>query len=307
MIKSLETLATELENKLNGTYNSDYGEYENIHTHELDSIIPNTTFRFKISADTEEYEKGKREGNKVVYYINAIMQSTGSSIEGENPNATNTSVSVSVEYLVPLVSSRRNKKILSAVRALLSDVLSLNATTTETIGNISYFISTQHRIASTGSFETRAMVGESVTLLTYIDYYFVALGVSSSSITSLEIDGEIVNISNIGIARRTLSEGNTPSGQGNSAGNAVPSSKAAVSGTVLVLNIAMPTRCTAFDKKIAEYTLKSTLATFEVKISIPTNDGTVDETFTMICGSAGINGQVGLNASTTVELIEKLS
>lgn len=294
MIKSLETIALDLENDLNRNIGK------------LNEIYKNIRFEFYIAADTTDYKPFVREGNTVTFYINGVMSVIDSVIEGTDKNANNASISVFVDLLIPAIDSSNKKKttqLFNGAREIIDQTLALNKASTETIDGIPYFVSSRYKLASTGTREIRPRVGDSLSLSFGIEYSFVALGISSD-LVKITVDGESVLYSNLGISRRTLIEGNVSSSLNRDADT--PSSAGAVSGTSLVINMAMPTRLTKFDQKVASYLLKSKLPEMSVEIIEPTQEGDITTSLKMIFSSAALNGQIGLNASTEVELVEKI-
>ena len=294
MVKSIEQMANELTLKLNAN------------CEKLNEIYKNVNFEFNIFSDTGDYKPSVRNGNTLIYFINGIMTVIGSTNEGEDINATDSSVTTMVELLIPSVDGSNKRKtiaIFNTARNIIDDTLSLNVSNSETINDIEYFVSSHHKIASTGIRDIRPKVGDSLTLAVGITYNFVALGVSSKNI-GITVDGEKINYTHLGFNRRTLVEGNVLSIQDEDID--VPSAAGAVSGTNLVINMAMPTRKTSFDKKAIGYLTSSLVPEMDVDIEIPVKGGITSRTFKMIFSSVAINGQLGCNASTEVELVENI-
>ena len=285
----IKQLAKYIEDKLNAE----------VDTYHLNEFIPNSTFEFNICLNSGEYKKAttERTSNSVTFYINAIMKALSSDVEGiedvaETYNAT---MSTSIEFLIPFPEKKRSlsdtteEKFSDAVHHLISSELQAGLSTEMS----DYLVGSNFSIPSPGSKEIRSMTGESLPLTVYGTHYFVAQGVNSREI-ELTINTHRVHASRIGIARRSITDGNILNG--------VSSSKNTLSGTALTITFAAPLRRGGYNNDIENYLLGNVLEKVAVTLKLPNTE--TQETYTMIIADAGMNGEMGLAASIDVRLIE---
>lgn len=284
MIVEIKELAESLQDKLNE------GNLD-----PLSDGIDNTRFEFVILPEVGMYKKPSREGNTVTYYINGIMRVIGSQSEGTNSQTVNSSISTAVELMIPIIQRDDDtlcETFVSRVRNWINQKLVYNVAQIDNVNG--YFIGTEYKIAQTGTREILPLIGDCVKMTVYIDYLFVAGGVSSDDI-KVTICEEPLYPTNLGISRRALTEGNITNDKAGV-------SRALVSGTAFVINASMPLRTGVIDKKLIQFTLDpAKVGDLEVKVTFPEFEG-VD--YTMTISSCHINGEIGLNASVTFELVE---
>lgn len=303
----LSQLANSIETKLNY-------EVKNY----LLEIFPNTSFLYNICLNSGEYKKpevDEENPNCVTYYINAIMKVLSSEIEGDaNYESTySASMTTSIEFLIPfpertyIANNNKSQKFGDTVHYMLSDILQAG-TSEDMLDNSgeAYLVGSRFTVPSPGSKEIRSMIGESISLEIYGTHYFIAQGVNSNNIKlylgkpdekgELSAD-QLVYASHIGIARRSITEGNITSSS--------PSAKNTVSGTALTITFDMPLRIGPVADNINYYLQTGNViaAWYTLVIPHPTEDV---ETCThkMIIADAGLNGELGLAASVNVRLIE---
>ena len=294
----------------------------------LDKFIPNVKFIFKICLNSGEYKKAETSGNEVTYYINAIMKALSSDVEGlaEVAGTYNATMSTSIEFLIPFPEKKRyytkkdekgnevldengnkfEEKFSDAVHYWISSKLQAGVSEEMTDNdNNTYLVGSRFSIPSPGAKEIRSMTGESLPLTIYSTHYFVAQGVNSSKIKLKIGENDEVYASRIGIARRSITDGNIFNG--------VSSSKNTLSGTALTISFDAPLRTGGYNDTIGKYLLGDKPESLKVYLHLPhmgqkTNtDGTKEdayEEYTMIIADAGMNGEMGLAASINVRLIE---
>lgn len=297
----IEQLAKYIQEKLNVAVN----------TYNLNKFIPNSTFEFNICLNSGEYKKAttERTSNSVTFYINAIMKALSSDVEGiediaETYNAT---MSTSIEFLIPFPEKKRllddgsAEKFSDAVHHLISSVLQAGLSTEMTdLKENSYLVGSRFSIPSPGAKEIRSMTGESLPLTIYSTHYFVAQGINSDKI-ELYIGTERVYASRIGIARRSITDGNIFSEDS--------ASKNTVGGTALTITFDAPKRPSAYDTAITNYLLYGDLYVMNVYLKIPCLDydgaKTIKEhNYRMVFADIGLNAETNLAASNNVRLIE---
>lgn len=299
-----------------------------IATSNLSKFIPNVKFKFKICLNSGEYKKSETSENKVTYYINAIMKALSSDVEGlaEVAGTYNATMSTSIEFLIPFPEKKRSledgkeEKFSDAVHYWISSKLQagLSDELEDGKGN-TYLVGSRFSIPSPGAKEIRSMTGESLPLTIYSTHYFVAQGVNSSNIKLkiyIGIDPNIegddgyreVYTSRIGIARRSITDGNIFNG--------VSASKNTLSGTALTISFDAPLRKGKHNDIIGNYLLGEDNGIVKTKLHLPHKVHTeTDESgkekevddyteYTMIIADAGMNGEMGLAASINVRLIE---
>lgn len=324
---SLAQLAQTIQKKLNN----------NISDFSLNSFFPNVNFEFNICLNAGEYKKAvqKENSNEVKYYINAVMKVLSSEVEGEPSVATtyNATMSTSIEFLIPF-SERKGSigaetvKFGDQVHLMISSLLQAGLSSDMVDNNDkTYLVGSTFTIPSPSTKEIRSLIGESISFTIYGTHYFIASGVNSNRI-KLFIDGAQVFASRIGIARRSITEGNIFSGSS--------ASKNTVSGTTLTITFDAPLRMGGYNNTLAQYLVDGTHPTktientarpdspLSVHLVLPYKDespgasantpkyviGTTEyecskgNEFKMIIADAGMNGELGLAASINVRLIE---
>lgn len=212
----LSKIAEWLETKLN--------EQLSIHIHNTENTklkSDRVVYMFRVYADQGEH-KGfdyiQKKGfdyidlnnnisiektNFIVRYIEAILTQSDSSVEATN--YIDITRNTTLEILVPLNDIDKSdidikEQVVEEIRNVIDTTFSKNGRGTLDNGEAFSF---EYSLSSTGIRNTRAFVGDSITLLAYINFYFVQDSLSPTDVT-LQIDGEqIVPI------RFTMSQGTT--------------------------------------------------------------------------------------------------
>lgn len=313
---TLKMLGERLENTLNGSFDPEQKEYENIRNFGLDGIQPNVTYRFYVTEDEGTYkgaETDPSDPNKVVFYINVLLSSIGATGEGVGHEDYIGTMSTRAEFLIPhvdLFDDNKESVITGAVRALITRVLQFNQASLEEDPEAiegearSYLVGISYTMPVTGEKEIRAKVGASITLTVYIDYTFVAEGVASSDFEIYVVDGEgkenRIYPARMGLRRSSVTEGNVPSDSKNGA------SKNTVGATSLTINIDLAVRNSYIADKYVEYVIRGVIEPLDIVIKAPTRNGAISEPKKMVFMESAINTQVPLAASSSLILVEYL-
>ena len=295
----IQELASAIDDALNrelNTYpnkyphlNSDWGKY-----------------RFNVVADTADYKRAEREGNKVTYFIQGNLLLEGSNVESTQSGKLNASLQTTLELLVPIVDVEDddgNKEIVSSVRTLLDTVLTSNGAGTNAEGTLIKY-GYQYNIAVSGARASVPMLGDSFIFSIQIEWYFIEGGVNSKEI-KLRHNNVIIDYTAFGIKRATTQESNVPSTTGNG------SAKNVDLASVFTLTIAMPLLNTDFCKTCTQYALGNRrigqtigiTVTFPFTISESSFQG-IEKTFILNIADASINVEGVMNASLSVTLTE---
>ena len=175
-------------------------------------------FAFRVYTDIGEHKgydyidyKGDisvQPTNKIRRYIEAEMLQIDSSVEATD--YTNIVRNTELTILVPLndieLLDERNI-VVEEIRNIIEDTFKNNYPYTSN-GLQEEPFSVKCSLASSGDRESRALVGDSVTLTAYLNFYYVESGIYSSSF-KLMIDGtEIIPI-RMGVSRALTQETNT--------------------------------------------------------------------------------------------------
>ena len=286
----LNDLTSELTDKLNDAVDAS----------DLNEIIPNVRFAFRIVLDTADYKAPTFDKNVTTYYIHGLMTVNSSTAEGVTDKAYNAAMSTSVDFLIPLCDEQDTngeERVLKAVRSILTNALQSSSGDTYTVGGIQYYVGTTYDIARTGRRDIRARVGDSITLLANVNYFFVALGVSSSNIV-LKIGNERVYFSTIALSRKTASESNTRAdGDGEI--------KNTPTGSAMIVSFTAPLRTNEYDRLFQNFFIGELdqYIIIEVQLELP---GTPDAVLKMLIDEVDIGGEQNLAASLSVTLREYL-
>lgn len=325
-----QQLASLIQGKLNGAFNAELGEYENIHKYGLDGF-PNFRYEFRIFADNGEYSKAENRGatangavtNTVTQYINGVLKTPGgASVEGASADTYNAAVEAQIELLIPNCDDVATftegedsvtVRLQDAVSLLVQQTLGLPTTNYE-VGEdgIRYLVGAQYSHASTGERRHRTQAGLSVILTLYLTFAIVAMGVSSREIV-LTINGEQVYWNRISISRASTQENNVEADPSNATGSNIGVARARTTATQLVIGFSAPVRPTALNKALVRYTLLGEVTPLAVTLEMPTDRNTetgtlntVTGTYTMIFAEGGVAGEENLNAAYDIRLVEQM-
>lgn len=321
-------LAALLTARLNGDYSDADKEYTNIHKYGLDVFYPNTRYEFIVEADEIEYKypeykeadptlRGVVTNTLTRYICGVLSPLPGSEIEGANKDTYNTTVSASVDFIIPDCEevrtveysdgSRAEMRLGDIVQLLIEEVLSSSMSEYITASDETiYYVGTRYSRTIPGTKTQMQVGGIALPISVYITYSIVATGVSSEDI-KLKINNQDVYTTRFGIARRTEQQANVSSDSGQV-------SKMKSSATSLTLTFDSPYRINDIGEAIATYILTGELTPLSVTVFLPTGrreeDGKPTYTeghYTMVLADSGINSELNLAASVSVRLVEEMS
>ena len=295
MIK-ISTLAENLTNCLNDAL--DASDIEDF----IESYAPNTKYRFNIFAGEGEYKHSEEKGNEVTVYINGVLKLLpGAKIEGMSDDNYVGTASATLEILVPhadIVDEDGTALFVEFVRNVVSSVMGNNRNSTITDDGTEYLVAMEFSMPHTYGRQLRHGIGDSVELVTSINYAFVAAGVPSQNI-EIKIDGHMIYPTKIGISRRAITEPNVKSDS--------PYGAAActVSGTALTIAVVLVMRNNAIFTALAKHVITGEFEPFEVELSIKIGKETISKIYKkMTFSESELNGEVPLGASTSFILVE---
>ena len=207
----LSELALWLENKINTALDT-YTTVNNDTLLKSDRV----EYKFKIDTDIGEHKgfdyldlQGNtsiERTNRIVRYIQAQLTQNNSSVD--STAFIDVTRNTTLEILVPLndIEAIDNKNsVVEEIRNLLDSTFSLNGFGTTADGDT---FSYEFGLATTGARNLRTLVGDSVTLLAFINFYYVESGLSSNQVMIQIDDATIVPI-RFGMSRGTTQQTNT--------------------------------------------------------------------------------------------------
>ena len=286
---------------------------------ELNTFFDNAHFEFIVHQNSGEYKRATRdEGTNVIkYYINAVMKVISSDVDSESGESVdgmyNASMTTSIEFLIPFAESGKLCEGGSVVKFgelahyVISSALEQGMSDDIVDDGQKYLVGSKFNIPATGSKDIRLLADESITFTVYGSHFIVASGVSSRDIR-LKINDEHVSALRVGVARRSVTDGNVIANDSSlSAKNTSSlSAKNTISATALTVVFDVPMRTGGYCESIRKYLLSGEIEELTVNISIPTTtEGENEEyEYTMAIADAGLNGQMNLAASLSVRLVE---
>ena len=281
---SLATLCEQIESKLNGNTEGK---------------------KFEIFSDTGDYFKAVRAGNTVTEYINGLAQVVQSSITPTQGLVVATQ-QVRLEFAFPVeeyniplgtdetVTVKTVEEITEEVRDIYEEAFQTAYTEVLTDGGKTFAVTVMTYPMSTGERNQRQIIGDSMTLVAYLDFSMVENGLSSFN-CPIKLDGVELPYTSLAIDRAPAAEANAYS---NSDGVA----KTRVLSTALSVQVLLP----AVDNSAPWTTIKSYL------LNLPTqaDKSPAEQTHTLsIClGDSDTDGPVYTNytvfiAQTSLSLI----
>lgn len=236
--------------------------------------------------------------NKFVNYINGVLTVNETNIEGVEETDEISTISTTLELLVPLRNlddEESTMELIGTIRKVVDKALSYNQFAQ--IG--SYNLGISYSMGGTGSRDLRMLIGDSISLYSYITFVFVANGVNSAEI-EVEIDGIKLASLRKGYSRVANQESDIASDSETGSAGCI------TSNTVFTLNFDKPVQKTELDKKFANYLLTGTSPVFDVEITEPVINGSITTKKKMIISEVTRNTDTTLNASETVTMVEAL-
>ena len=299
---NLQVISQRMEDKLN----------EAAAVSELQELLPNTSFAFRLVLDTTDYKPPEYDLNHVTYYINGLVSLYGSEAEGTNNVAGSYSamVSTNVDFLIP-ISDMFDDEGASVLTATVRDIIgeALQSGTSEDMddedGN-KYLVGSYYNVAASGTRDTRERVGDSMTLTLTADFYFVGLGVASSAYELYyvyEEDGteeeERIFFSTLGIVRKTASSSALTAVDA-SAGKT--GSKSTPESTMLSIAVTAPMRRTKFGELCDSFVAVGSTDPFIIKLKYATITDPVR--YKMIFDNVGSSNEINLASSLSCAMLE---
>ncbi len=299
---NLDVIANRMENKLN----------EVAALSELQELLPNTSFVFRLVLDTADYKPPEYAPNHVTYYINGLVSLFSSEAEGTNNIAGSYSamVSTNVDLLIP-ISDLFDDEGASVLTTTVRDILgeALQSGTSEDMddeeGN-KYLVGSYYNIAASGMRDTRERVGDSMTLSLTADFYFIGLGVASSAYELYyvyEEDGEEekerIYFSTLGLVRKTVSSSALTA---EDASEGKTGSKSTPESTMMSISITAPMRRTKFGELCDLYIAQGSTEPFIIELKFATISEPVR--YKMIFDNSGISNEINLASSLSCAMLE---
>ena len=254
---------------------------------DIASFAPNTTYRFNIVAGEGEYKHSEEKDNVVTVYINGVLKLLpGAKIEGMNDDNYVGTASATLEVLVPhadIVDEDGTALFVEFVRNVVTSVMGNNRNSTINDGETKYLVAMEFSMPHTYGRQLRHGIGDSVELVTSINYAFVAAGVPSKNI-KITIDGNEIFPTKIGISRRAVTEANVKSDSEYGA------SACTVSGTALTIAVVLVMRNNAISKAISNHVITGLWTPHDVELSIQIGEETIRNTYSMTFSESELNG-----------------
>ncbi len=191
-------------------------------------------YQFRVYTDIGEHKgfdyldpKGEislEKTNNIVRYIECILTQNDSSVE--SVNFVNIVRDTELEICIPLndIELIDNKNsVVNEIRSIIDTAFSKNRNINATFDGVNYEFSMEYSLSNTGERTNRTYIGDSVTLVAYINFYYVEAGLDSSLIV-LTIDGALINPIRMGISRGLTQQTNTYSNDTRAVGMNTPTS-----------------------------------------------------------------------------------
>lgn len=297
---SLATLCAQIESKLNG--NTEGKE-------------------FKIFSDTGDYLKAVRAGNTVTEYINGLAQVVQSSITPTQGLVVATQqVRLEFafpveEYNIPLGTDGPDtvkpvEVITEEVRDIYEATFQTAYTEVLTDGDKQFAVTVMTYPMSTGERNQRQIIGDSMTLVAYLDFSMVENGLSSFN-CPIKLDGVELPYTSLAIDR-------TPAAEANAYSNSNGVAKTRVLSTALSVQVLLP----AVDNSAPWTTIKSYLLnlptqadqspaeqthTLSICLGDSDTDGPVYTDYTVFIAQTSLALNSGEYAGLTVNFVEAVN
>ena len=266
-----------------------------------------SSYELTVTADTSDFKPAARNGNKAVWYIQGLLTQIGSTIEGIQNGSRTAGVDCRLDFVVrcmPGVDMDGGKVMVPFFRTVLDDYFSTNqqgimyeGTTAgekpEGTTTASWVFGTNYQMAQSGVREMIPGLGDTFSFTVILNWYFAEGGLNSQGIV-LEIDGERIYFTHIGISRNTTDEKALP------AGSAAFGTVSVVESNSLAIGFDAPA-FTAVVDVIEHYLLDAAQGTRNVTLKIGERDA---RSYNMIVSNATMNGDTILTASVSCTLVE---
>lgn len=297
---SLATLCEQIESKLNGNTEGK---------------------KFKIFSDTGDYLKAVRAGNTVTEYINGLAQVVQSSITPTQGLVVATQ-QVRLEFAFPVeeyniplgtdetVTVKTVEEITEEVRDIYEEAFQTAYTEVLTDGGKTFAVTVMTYPMSTGERNQRQIIGDSMTLVAYLDFSMVENGLSSFN-CPIKLDGVELPYTSLAIDR-------TPAAEANAYSNSDGVAKTRVLSTALSVQVLLP----AVDNSAPWTTIKSYLLnlptqadkspaeqthTLSICLGDSDTDGPVYTNYTVFIAQTSLALNSGEYAGLTVNFVEAVN
>ena len=297
---SLATLCEQIESKLNGNTEGK---------------------KFKIFSDTGDYLKAVRAGNTVTETINGLAQVVQSSITPTQGLVVATQ-QVRLEFAFPVeeyniplgtdetVTVKTVEVITEEVRDIYEEAFQTAYTEVLTDGGKTFAVTVMTYPMSTGERNQRQIIGDSMTLVAYLDFSMVENGLSSFN-CPIKLDGVELPYTSLAIDR-------TPAAEANAYSNSDGVAKTRVLSTALSVQVLLP----AVDNSAPWTTIKSYLLnlptqadkspaeqthTLSICLGDSDTDGPVYTNYTVFIAQTSLALNSGEYAGLTVNFVEAVT
>lgn len=297
---SLATLCEQIQSKLNGNTEGK---------------------KFKIFSDTGDYFKAVRAGNTVTEYINGLAQVVQSSITPTQGLVVATQ-QVRLEFAFPVeeyniplgtdetVTVKTVEEITEEVRDIYEEAFQTAYTEVLTDGGKTFAVTVMTYPMSTGERNQRQIIGDSMTLVAYLDFSMVENGLSSFN-CPIKLDGVELPYTSLAIDR-------TPAAEANAYSNSDGVAKTRVLSTALSVQVLLP----AVDNSAPWTTIKSYLLnlptqadkspaeqthTLSICLGDSDTDGPVYTNYTVFIAQTSLALNSGEYAGLTVNFVEAVT
>lgn len=297
---SLATLCEQIQSKLNGNTEGK---------------------KFKIFSDTGDYLKAVRAGNTVTEYINGLAQVVQSSITPTQGLVVATQ-QVRLEFAFPVeeyniplgtdetVTVKTVEEITEEVRDIYEEAFQTAYTEVLTDGGKTFAVTVMTYPMSTGERNQRQIIGDSMTLVAYLDFSMVENGLSSFN-CPIKLDGVELPYTSLAIDR-------TPAAEANAYSNSDGVAKTRVLSTALSVQVLLP----AVDNSAPWTTIKSYLLnlptqadkspaeqthTLSICLGDSDTDGPVYTNYTVFIAQTSLSLMSGRTVGLTVNFVEAVN
>lgn len=297
---SLATLCEQIQSKLNGNTEGK---------------------KFEIFSDTGDYLKAVRAGNTVTETINGLAQVVQSSITPTQGLVVATQ-QVRLEFAFPVeeyniplgtdetVTVKTVEEITEEVRDIYEEAFQTAYTEVLTDGGKTFAVTVMTYPMSTGERNQRQIIGDSMTLVAYLDFSMVENGLSSFN-CPIKLDGVELPYTSLAIDR-------TPAAEANAYSNSDGVAKTRVLSTALSVQVLLP----AVDNSAPWTTIKSYLLnlptqadkipaeqthTLSICLGDSDTDGPVYTNYTVFIAQTSLALNSGEYAGLTVNFVEAVT
>lgn len=278
----------------------------------LNSILNNPEIQIKIWSEVGDYQKSRRNGNIITYFINGNLRTSTSA---NDANALVMGVNgLSLEFSVPLKRPRTNatqseeelSKIKDGQYPFVAEIVNVinsffqkaQSTTLYDESGAEFSVAFQAGTAVPGTVDIAAQVNQSIPVSVYIEVYFIQGGINSKNVT-VTFDDSNVNFQAVRKGRSPMTE------QDVYAGKLI--SKSIVTSTAFAIDVDFPASADALTQECINYLFE---AEPNVAHFVDVQFGNYSKMFLMTLNAVQTSAQgiaiAGLSASL-MEVVENAS